>query len=375
MDVEAEISNCPARPLYTRLVFKPKVLKAMGKVFLGKYLEAIKRQSLKGRCLHFDTGERCKEIISAHSIQRMGQLQHIAEDGHVYRMNGDISTLRKTNGTPVPKRIGIGKASTFLGFCKAHDNALFEPIDNFRLRPTAEQAALYAHRSLCREFFVKENAMQVMKEIIASSDLEESILQIMNAMLGGTSLGVKGLQYHKKCYDDALRKKSFDEFRFISFFSDSRCSLQLSGLLYPEFDFLGRELNDLSDWSSAPGLITAFTAPTDTGWSFTFAWHGSSDSICVPFIQSLIECVAQGDKLEDLLLRFSISTCENHAIRISWWDGLPESGKQAVLGKFRLMLDPGEPVSVDYLREGCEGLADWIFGPVVTNLEVGPNGG
>ncbi|MCF3194863.1 hypothetical protein [Pseudomonas bubulae] len=347
----------------------------MGNVFLGNYLEAIKRQGSKGRCLHFDTGERCKEIISAHSIQRMGQLQHIAEDGHVYRMNGDISTLRKTNGTPVPKRIGIGKASTFLGFCKVHDNALFEPIDNFPLRPTAEQIALYAHRSLCRECFVKENAMQVLKETIASSNLDDSIREFMSAMLHGTALGVKGLQYHKNYYDGALRNESFDEFRYISFFSESRCSLQLSGLLYPEFDYLGRTLNDLSDWSSPPGLLTAFTAPTDTGWSFTFAWHSSSDSTCVPFIQSLIECVARGDKLEDLLLRFSISTCENHAIRISWWDGLPESGKQALLGKFRLMLEPGESVPNDYLMKGCEGLADWIFGPVFTNLEVGPSGG
>lgn len=347
----------------------------MEKVFLGKYLDAIKRQGLKGRCLHFDTGERCKEIISAHSIQRMGQLQHIAEYSHVYRMNGDISTLRKTNGSPAPKRIGIGKASTFLGFCKAHDNALFEPIDNFPLRPTAEQVALYAYRSLCRECFVKENAMQVMKETKASSSMDGSKREFMDAMLYGTALGVKGLQYHKNYYDDALRNNSFDEFRYICFVSESRCSLQLSGLLYPEFDYLGRPLNDLSDWSSPPGLLTAFTAPTGTGWCFTFAWHGSSDSICVPFIQSLIECVARGDQLEDLLLRFSLSTCENHAIRISWWDGLPEPGKKALLGKFRLMLDPNEPVPADYLMKGCEGLADWTFGPVFTNLEIGASDG
>lgn len=95
--------------------------------FLGEYLNASKRQSLRGRCLHFDLGERCKEIISAHSIQKMGNYKKLLKN-HVYRMSADISILRKTYGKPQPKRIGIGKASTFPGFCKLHDNAVFEPI-------------------------------------------------------------------------------------------------------------------------------------------------------------------------------------------------------------------------------------------------------
>lgn len=45
--------------------------------FLGEYLNASKRQSLRGRCLHFDLGVRCKEIISEHSIQKMGNYKKL----------------------------------------------------------------------------------------------------------------------------------------------------------------------------------------------------------------------------------------------------------------------------------------------------------
>ncbi|WP_221768160.1 hypothetical protein, partial [Pseudomonas paraeruginosa] len=254
------------------------------------------------------------------------------------------------------------------------DNTLFEPIDNRPLMPSAEQVALYAYRSLCREFFVKENAVRVLTEAQKSERLPSEHREMMKAMLQGTTMGFRGLKFHKQHYDIALRERRFDDFRYITFISESRCSLQLSGLLYPDFDFLGRPLNDLSDWSSPPGLITAFTAPAADGWSYTFAWHGSSDAISIPFIQSLMERVATGSKLEDLLLRFSLSSCENHAIRISWWDALPAAGKMAILGRFSLMLDPDSAVPPNYLVAGCEGLADWEFEHCYTNLEVGPNG-
>lgn len=333
--------------------------------FLGKYLDASKRQSSRGRCLHFDSGERCKEIISAHSIQKMGQLQHIAEDNHVYRMSADISTLRKTNGKPLPKRVGIGKASTFPGFCKPHDNAVFEPIDNFPLFPSLEQIALYSFRCLCREYFVKENMVQVLKGSFDSKSFHRNDEQFLSETLRGASLGLEGLKHHKYYYDNALRAHLHGEFEYVCFKSTSRCSLQLSGLLYPDFDFLGRKIQDLSDWSTPPGLITFFTAPTNTGWAFVFAWHTSSGYFCRPFIKSLAQRISQGANPEDLILRFVFSCCENHAIRISWWDGLSEQSKQAILDKVCLMIDPDVLIPSDYLVSGCEGLADWTFDEVL----------
>lgn len=74
--------------------------------FANAHQAVMKRQSKKGRCLHFTDGIQCNEIISAHSIQKRGQLGLIAEAGHVYRLNADLSTLKETGGKPLPKNWG-----------------------------------------------------------------------------------------------------------------------------------------------------------------------------------------------------------------------------------------------------------------------------
>ncbi|PKO39689.1 MAG: hypothetical protein CVU33_04120 [Betaproteobacteria bacterium HGW-Betaproteobacteria-6] len=338
--------------------------------FLEDYQRELKRQSRHGRCLHYSNGDRCNEVVSAHSIQKRGQLNLIAEDGHVYRLNADFSILEKTKGFPSLKKTGVNRASTFAGYCKYHDNELFEPIDNFPLGPEREQIALYAYRSLCREFFVKENAVKVLAKMKDHPELDESSRRFLSALLIGHSLGLEGLKHHKSIFDTALSGSNFEQFEFTYFTSRSPCSVQLSGLLYPDYDFEGNHLQDLGNNETPWDLITFFTAPVDEGWAFGFGWHVSSNRSCVQFMQSLAQRVANGEKVEDMLLRFSLSCCENHAIRISWWDGLHELSRAAVMERMYVMMHPSVPVSSRYLAAGCEGIANWQYEYVHTTLRA-----
>lgn len=339
--------------------------------FFSEYLAESKRQRDRGRCLHFSDGVRCNEIISAHSIQKRGQLGLIAENGHVYRFNADPSTLRQTDdGMPQPKMIGINKASAFLGFCKQHDNSLFELIDNEPLKPNKLQIALYAYRCLCREYFVKENAVNVFRKFLNHPELDLHERTFLESCFRGNTHGLNGLKHHKNQYENAIQNNLFDEFEFTYFTSKSRCSLQLSGLLYPDYDFLGQKLQDLGNWGSPLDLITFFTAPTDDGWAFGFGWHRSSHATCAALVQSLASQVSFGSSLADAVVRLSLSCCENHAFRMSWWDGLPLNLKQCVIKQMHLMVNPATPVPSNYLTAGMEGLADWNFEYVQTTLSV-----
>lgn len=329
--------------------------------FANAHQAAMKQQSKKGRCLHFLDGIRCNEIISAHSIQKKGQLSLIAESGHVYRLNSDLSTLKETDGRPLPKKIGVNRASTFPGMCKQHDNKLFSPIDDNPLAFNHQQVGLYAYRSICREYFVKENAATTLKEMIAYPGLSPAQQQFLRDNSYGQMLGFQRLNRHKLIYDTALASRDFTEFKFVIFESTSRCSLQASGLLFPDFDFQGRQLQDLGPGTGQVDLMTFFTAPTEKGWAFVFAWHESSSRTCQWFLQSLMETVRKGSKPEDTLLRFSLACCENHAIRISWWEALPVLAKKQALDAMAEMADPSIGVRSDYLTVGCEGLADWSF--------------
>lgn len=338
--------------------------------FLYDYQRELKLQSQRGRCLHYSNGDRCNEIISAHSIQKGGQLSHIAEEGHVYRLSADLSVLQKTKGVPALKKVGVNRESTFAGFCKDHDNKLFEPIDNFPLAPIKEQIALYAYRSLCREYFVKENAVSVLTKMKDHPELDESTRRFLSASQVGHSLGFAGLKHHKSIFDAALSDNNFEQFEFTYFTSRSPCPVQLSGLLYPDYDFVGNRLQDLGNHEKPLDLITFFTAPIDEGWAFGFGWHVSSNRTCIPFMQSLAQRAATGEKIEDALLRFSLSCCENQAVRISWWNGLQEVSRAAAIERMFLMMHPNVPVPNHYLAIGCEGIANWQYEYVQTSLPI-----
>lgn len=336
--------------------------------FINDYQHEFKRHNQRGRCLHYFDGAHCNEAISAHSIQKQGQLSLIAEEGHVYQLSADPSMLKRSNGVPGLKKVGVNRASTFAGFCKHHDNALFKPIDNFPLRPEKHQIALYSYRCLCREYFVKENAVAVLNKMKSHTELDSQQQSFLDASHLGHSIGLAGLAHHKSKFDAALLACDYDQFEFTYFTSSSPCPVQLSGLLYPDYDFEGKQLQDLGNHETPLDLITFFTAPIDKGWAFGFGWHTSSSRTCIPFLQSLAQRAATGEKVEDALLRFSLSCCENHAVRISWWNGLNESARNAVIERMLLMIHPLIPVPKHYLATGCEGIADWRYEHVYTTL-------
>lgn len=332
--------------------------------FVNAHQASMKLSNRKGRCLHFSNGLQCNEIISAHSIQKRGQLGLIAESDHVYRLSADLSILKKNGGRPLPKKTGVNRASTFRGMCKHHDNKLFSLIDDRPLAVDHHQVALYAYRSICREYFFKENASPNLTSLLEQPGLTSYQSQLLTDAAYGQYLGFERLKRHKLIYDRCLSGDDFTGLKFIIFESTSRCSLQVSGLIFPVFDFQARQLQDLGPETKDLDLLVFFTAPTEHGWAFVLAWHESSDLSCQRFKYSLAESVRDGGKIEDILLRFSLACCENHAIRISWWDSLPTVARNQALDLMAYMADPTLEIRSDYLAAGCEGLADWSFASV-----------
>ncbi len=338
--------------------------------FIGEYLKRMKRLSNKGRCLHYQSGERCNNVIDAHSIQKNRQLACIAEEGHVVRLSGDFSTLSKTGGKLAAKSIGMGVASTFAGFCQKHDNELFKPIDDSHLIPNDEQIFLYAYRCLCREYFVKENAVELTGEDFGHTDIQEIGASFLNAARIGHLLGFENLKRHKRFFDESLIRKQYSDIKYVCFVSNDSWEVQLSGVFYPDFGFSSTPLQNLSNLNSELQLVTFFTAPMQSGWAFVIAWHESSEPVASYFVSSLALACHEGMRASDALLRFSFSTCENHAIRPSWWHDLNDSAKQQILDRAFLMVSPTTPVPPNYLADGLEGIATWDFEHVYTTMQV-----
>jgi hypothetical protein len=74
----------------------PIELQSSYKYDLQQYIDKLKKNKNKGRCLHYDAGAKCSDFIKAHSIQKKGLLSKIAKDGEVYGLAYDIGDLKKT---------------------------------------------------------------------------------------------------------------------------------------------------------------------------------------------------------------------------------------------------------------------------------------
>jgi hypothetical protein len=225
----------------------PIELKSSDDFILSEYLSKIGALKRKGRCLHFDAGTRCTESVDAHSIQNSGALSLIAQSGMVYVVSKNFSDTKRTKGRAAFTKQGVSTVSTFRGFCGKHDNELFVPIDNFPLAPTAEQITLYAYRSLCREVFLKENSVALSQDQLNNQPHNKANDGVFDAMLKGSTFALKNLTTQKVKYDLLFKSKSFDGMKSVLFHSLQSPSVVFSGLLYPEYDFFGNRLQDLSD--------------------------------------------------------------------------------------------------------------------------------
>lgn len=334
-------------------------------VDIGSFHASRNGLAKKGKCIHFNAGSECDSVINAHSVQKGQSLTKIAQDNHVYALADKL----ETNGDVLIKKISIHKFSTFKGFCKYHDNLVFEPIDNFPLEPNHQQAALYAYRSICREVYVKENSYRLLSRHLTTFKEESRTQKFIADLKVGTENGLKPLLKKKDVFDSILRNEKFHEIRYVVLECGDSPNISFSGLLYPEFDFQGKALQDLSELGKNFSLITFCSAPTKSGWAVIFSWHESDDNICFRFIDSLKEVLRSGKSIEDAVFRLVITTCENVAYSPRWWESLCQYKKGELSKYIRLNADPLAPVSSDYLKIGLSGVVSWNFINVYSSYE------
>jgi SEC-C motif len=102
-----------------------------------EHMRAMRDQFGKGRCSHPEAGpDTCGgRVIRSHTIQKHGGLAAIAEDGHVISVRSAFERLRYNEGQIIPAKMGVNRASTFLGFCDRHDSEMFKSVENGTIVP------------------------------------------------------------------------------------------------------------------------------------------------------------------------------------------------------------------------------------------------
>ena len=347
---------------------EPKFVKFECKeeVNIGQILKNKNSMDRHQFCLHPRAGDECdKKIINAHSIQNSQSLSSIAKDGHVYHLTHKYR--HQTETYLEYEKIGINKASVFKGFCKKHDNELFEPFDNTKLEPNAEQIFLYAYRSLCKEIYQKYKVINVLKEnmpLIPSKNQEDLTCHLL-----GNQKGYEELIKIKKNYDATFLNKSFDkEILYLIFYSETPMNLAFSSLIYPDYDFQGNLLQDLSDLKSDRDLITYFSAPMKRGWGYVFAWHIEDNVSCEPFIISLGRTIETGRSIEHTLFQYMILNSENHAFSPSWWESLEQCERSQIIYAINHKIDIMSRKTSSQENDDVLDVSNWTFNDILTNI-------
>lgn len=339
---------------------------------MSKFLQKLNNISEEGRCLHYQAGDRCNEIIKAHSIQNNRVLSEIAnEKKAIYTLSKNMGDFEKNNGNLSFRKYSIHKFSIFRGFCGNHDNNLFKPIDTSYFKSgNQQQVFLYAYRSLAKELFDKENVLTLLVDMLEDVKDNIGLSKYISSLIDGTKNSLNSLNVHKKIYDDILKNETYDDMRCVSFNSTDKLFMAFSNILYPEFDFMGNIIQNLSitNTDNIFDLITFCSVPTENGWSFIFSWHKSSDNSCLLFIQSLKERLKQGEYLSNLLFKFILLNSENFAFSPTWWESLSDDNQKEISQAISNMMNPTKAIREHYSINGLNNISNWNFKTIDDNL-------
>lgn len=332
----------------------------------------LKKLFNKKYCLHPDANNNLCEgnIVKAHTIQRNGGLSRIARSGHVYGLNTNAEAVRKNHGLPPIELVGTVKASTFTGFCKFHDNQIFEPIEKHDFIPCAEHAFLLSYRSLCRELFLKRvhnNSLDFFKN--SKKDIyalhQDTIDKIIEWQKLGVTTSLKSLNYHKTLYDKILKDSNFSEVKYCILLLKESPEFLSSGAIYPDFDFQGNQVQTLSIEGRVTDIISCSIIATVSGGAVVFGWLNKPSDSADKLMKSL-SSLPENRKV-DAIARYTFGTCENTYLSPLWWEGLSSEKRDYILRKIQENIHPVNPGSINYLVDDNVNIVDWEISSIIQN--------
>ena len=219
----------------------------------GERISQLYREFQKGYCSHPQAGsENCgHRIVRAHTVQLRGGLAAIAENGHVVSAKTGARDIFKNRGVFLPREVGVRSASTFMGFCDAHDNSMFRPVETRPVLLTWASCFLLGFRAISYELFAKRAALRsvnTMRDLDRGKPFEYQceLQQFLHIHEDGTKRGVSDCERWKKQYDTIFTKKRFEEYRFVGVVYSSILPVVGCGAFCPEYDFAGNPLQRIS---------------------------------------------------------------------------------------------------------------------------------
>lgn len=292
---------------------------------------------IKNRALEKQLGcfcPNCKEdAIKSHTISKR-ELRSVLTGEKFYYLS---INLHKPGLVEISDKKGVNKFSTFYGFCRDHDNNLFEEIDNlvdldFSDKEKVEKILfLSMFRRVSQELYLKKAHLQGdldVKDFYENNNIGY-FREGFDFAEKGLRMAIKDLTklYNKLASD--LVKNKFNKIKYKVYSFDS-LPIALSSVYAPVECFEGCKIQDLKD-GNILSIISFFTFHTPSKHYMVFVWHKTDNGVCQKFISS----IKKDKDLKSMLLDFCIFHAENLVIKKDWWESLEKEKQEKYLESFK----------------------------------------
>ncbi|MCF5674311.1 cytoplasmic protein, partial [Pseudomonas syringae] len=206
-------------------------------------------------------GSCSDKIVAAHTVPKSGSLNKIARKGHVLAFVPSFENLNKHNGMLFPELVGVGKASTFSGFCSVHDDGLFAPVEKEIFTGSQKQCFLLAYRAYAREIYTKRAAAETAKlhkdlDRGRSQDMQVSIQMFSFTHGLGMDAALRDINHHKPRFEAPLLNDDYSSVRSYIVEIEGPPPVMCSGSFAPEYDFDKTQLQDMVDITVTPHMLS-----------------------------------------------------------------------------------------------------------------------
>lgn len=196
-------------------------------------------------CIYPDNSKCKGGIINAHTLQNNYVLSQLSVDEHVIV---SVPVVDKFGVKIEFKRISKNKATTFMGFCKEHDDKIFAPIEKKCYTGEKQQNFLFAYRAFAQEYHKKMRMMTSLKNIVKNKPSLTKIEDfVANYRL--RELDIFDIKEYKKIFDKSLIEENYDILESITFKLDKQYDFAVTTMFTLSTDIEGNCLNDIYSYA------------------------------------------------------------------------------------------------------------------------------
>jgi hypothetical protein len=281
-------------------------------------------------CMAYDKNTCSGGIIRSHIISEK-YIRNIARDGHIYSTTG--SSHHKT-GLYEFKYKGIDRVCHINGFCKHHDNSLFESFEKKDFCGEYKQIYDITFRALCREYFQKICLFDIHVKIkngyfkkiektnySSSSYFNENLESLKNA--------VNDLKF---LYEQ-LKKYKISGIKYL-LLETSKLPISTTGVIFPILDANGNKIQNLNQ--KQLGFIYNAISLNDKSFILIATIINLHDNTHKAFLES-INNLGNNEKI-NLLLTYFFFNNDNIIMSPEWYERLTPSFQKDLIDLMNIQI-------------------------------------